>query len=693
MMSSVLCIAEIGSNHGGNLATAKEYITACARAGADAVKFQAMHPGQLTRQPMAFTPLRDEDYRPLFKLAHFLALRASATPFDLDSVGVLVDAGANYMKIASGDATYHDLIREVAATRLPCYLSTGMCTLEEVGRAVEVYTAVAGCGDLTLLHCVSLYPTRRYDLNLSALSTLQDAFGLPVGLSDHSSGSVAALGAVALGAVIIEKHVTLDRALPGPDHHFAMEMDEFKEMVCAIRKLEVAMGEGHKVPVQGELGRVKTVRRGYYVTRDLPMGTVLAPQDVIALRPQEDYVSPAISITGKVLLVDKREGDGITAFDVGLAAPKPLPIPFARPSIGKAEIRAVTTTLRSGWLTSGPRARALEEAVAEYTGAQHAVAVSSCTAGMHVTLAALGIGPGDEVIVPVMTFPAAANVVVALGAKPVFVDITFGPPNMHMGKVIVAISDRTKAIVPVHLYGHPCRMSMLLDVAEARGLYVVEDAAHALGAEYKGQRIGSLDSTATVFSFYATKNMTTGEGGMVTTADEDLADKIRLWSRHGITAGAWERGAVSDYDVVLPGFKYNMPDMQAALGLVQLERLPRFLEARRAIAEQYNKAFSQLRVFIIPATKDDVTNAWHIYNLQVLNGRDELVVALAEKGIQTSRHFRPLHRYTFYGGGAKRFRAAEAVYARSVSLPLYPAMRQDEVERVIAAVLDWGGGN
>jgi len=336
----------------------------------------------------------------------------------------------------------------------------------------------------------------------------------------------------------------------------------------------------------------------------------------------------------------------------------------------------------------------LEEAFAEYTGAQHAVAVSSCTAGMHVALAALGIGPGDEVIVPVMTFPAAANVVTDLGAKPVFVDITFGPPNMHMGKMVMAISDRTKAIMPVHLYGHPCHMDMLLDEAGARGLYVVEDAAHALGAEYKGQRIGSLDSTATVFSFYATKNMTTGEGGMVTTADGDLADKIRLWSRHGITAATWERGTVSDYDVVLPGFKYNMSDMQAALGLVQLERLPRFLEARRAIAEQYNEAFSQLpRVFIIPATKDDVTNAWHIYNLQVLNGRNELVAALAEKRIQTSRHFRPLHQYTFYGGGAERFHAAEAVYARSMSLPLYPAMRQDEVERVIATVLDWGRRN
>jgi N,N'-diacetyllegionaminate synthase len=311
-----LIIAEVGSNHGGFVATAMTYIEACAKAGADAVKLQTMHPGKLTRHPSAFTPLRDEDYADLFALAHDLGVKAFSTPFDLESVRILADAGADFTKVASGDLTYHDLIREAARTGLPCFISTGMGTLAEVERAVEIFTGIKGHGDLTLLHCVSLYPTELEEANVLAVRTLRDAFGLPVGLSDHSPGHVAALGAVALGAVAVEKHVTFDRSLPGCDHHFAMEMDELDELICHIRDLENALGDGDKCPNERERGRMAKVRRGYYATRDLPEGTVLTRSDVVALRPQANFVPPSVPLVGRTLRAAKAKGDGIEPLDL-----------------------------------------------------------------------------------------------------------------------------------------------------------------------------------------------------------------------------------------------------------------------------------------------------------------------------------------------------------------------------------------
>ena len=372
-------------------------------------------------------------------------------------------------------------------------------------------------------------------------------------------------------------------------------------------------------------------------------------------------------------------------------------LPFCRPDIGEAEIAEVVATLRSGWLTTGPKTKEFERSFAAYVGAKHAVAVNSCTGGLHVALAARGIGPGDEVIVPTMTFCATANVVVHVGATPVLVDVEPDTLNIAPEAIEAAITPRTRAVIPVHLYGHPCDMDRLLDLARAHGLLVIEDAAHAVGAEWRGRRVGSLGD-ATAFSFYATKNMTTGEGGMVTTDDEEWADRMRVWLLHGMSRDAWKRYAANGswyYEVVLPGLKYNMTDLQAALGLRQLERLEEMLRRRAAIAARYTEAFRDLPELILPAHRPEVRHAWHLYPIRVRHermtiGRNEFIEALRREGIATSVHFIPLHRHPYYrdrfGLRPADFPVADDAYQRLVSLPLYSRMSDRDVEDVIEAV-------
>lgn len=373
-------------------------------------------------------------------------------------------------------------------------------------------------------------------------------------------------------------------------------------------------------------------------------------------------------------------------------------LPYCLPSIGDDEIAEVVDTLKSGWLTTGPKVRQFEEEVAKYVDSPHAIAVNSCTAALHVALAALDIGPGDEVIVPTMTFCATANVVVHLGATPVIVDVD-ETGHITADAIERAITPRTKALLPVHYAGEACSMDEIFEVARRHGLRVVEDAAHAIGTTYKGRKVGASDqSDAVCFSFYATKNMTTGEGGMVTTHNQVLADRIRTLSLHGMSHNAWNRYTKTgswQYEVSEAGFKYNLSEIQAALGIHQLRRLDGFLQRRREIAATYARELSGIPGLSLPREQADRNHIYHLYVVwvdgnQALLGRDEFIQKLKDLNIGTSVHFIPLHRHPLYrdrfGYCAEQFPVAERLFQGILSLPLYPSMSDADVADVVDAV-------
>jgi perosamine synthetase len=374
-------------------------------------------------------------------------------------------------------------------------------------------------------------------------------------------------------------------------------------------------------------------------------------------------------------------------------------IPFHRPSIGEEEIAEVVDALRSGWLTTGPKVGRFEEEFGAYVGAKHAVAVSSCTAALHLALEAIGLGRGDEVILPTYTFAATGEVVVYLGARPVLADCRPDTFNMDVTTVAPLITRRTKAIIPVHIAGQACDMDPIMELARERRIHVIEDAAHALPATYKGRMIGTIGDL-TAFSFYATKPITTGEGGMVTTASDEYAARIRRMSLHGLSGDAWNRYSEKgqwQYEILDFGFKYNLTDLAAALGIQQLKRADEFYKRRREIALMYNDGFSDLDTCEIPREADYGTHAWHLYilalNLSALTrGRDEVIQSLGEKGIGTSVHFIPLHLHSVYqeSFGYRRgaFPTAERVFEGAVSLPIFPGMTDADVGRVIESVRD-----
>jgi len=372
-------------------------------------------------------------------------------------------------------------------------------------------------------------------------------------------------------------------------------------------------------------------------------------------------------------------------------------IPFARPDITDAECDAVVAAMRSGWITTGPQARAFEAAFAERVGARHAVAVNSCTAALHLGLEALGVAPGDEVIVPAMTFASTAEVVHHLGARPVLVDCRREDHNLDLGAVERALGPRTRAIIPVHYGGQACEIEALLELARARGVAVVEDAAHAFPASAGGRPIGSHGDVV-CFSFYATKTITTGEGGMAVTNREDLAGRMRMMALHGLSRDAWRRYSSEGhwyYEIEAPGFKYNMTDIAAAMGLVQLGRTDEMLDRRRAIARRYTEAFAPLVGLELLEARDFEAHAWHLYAVRQAAGRwsidrDRLIEELRALGIGTSVHFIPLHIHPYYreayGYRPEDCPTALDCYRRSISLPIYSAMADAEVDQVVDAV-------
>lgn len=373
-------------------------------------------------------------------------------------------------------------------------------------------------------------------------------------------------------------------------------------------------------------------------------------------------------------------------------------LPFSPPDITDAEIEEVVDSLRSGWITTGPKTRLFEQEFAAYIGAPSALALSSCTDALHLALAALGIGPGDEVITTTLTFCSTVHVIEHVGATPVLVDVERDTLQMDPEEVAAAITPRTKVIMPVHYAGHPVDMAPIKALAETHDLYIVEDAAHALPAAYEGQMIGTIGDL-TAFSFYATKNLTTAEGGMLT-GSEDLIEKARVLSLHGMNRDAWKRygkGGSWYYEVVEAGFKCNMTDIQAAIGRVQLKRLDEIQARRREVVARYNEAFRDLDALELPTVRDNVTHAHHLYvvrlNLDRLDiDRAAFIQELADRNIGASVHFIPVHLHPYYrdkyGWQPEDFPVAYGEYQRMLSLPLNSSLTDDDVEDVIAAVLD-----
>lgn len=367
---------------------------------------------------------------------------------------------------------------------------------------------------------------------------------------------------------------------------------------------------------------------------------------------------------------------------------------FGAPRLPEEAIAAVVETLRSGWLGTGPRVAAFEEAFARYLGAPHAVAVGSCTAALHLALKILGVGPGDEVVTTPLTFAATANVIVHTGARPVFADVDERTGNLDPEAVAAVITPRTRAIIVVHYAGRPCPMDRFRDLAERHGLFLIEDAAHALEAWYRGRKIGTWGDMA-AFSFYPTKSLTTGEGGMLATARSEWAERARVLRLHGLSRDAWKRyseeGAI-DYEVVEPGFKYNMTDIQAAMGLAQMSYLERWLERRARLWTLYQEGLRDLPGLILPPEATEGVHARHLYTIRVDPGeapfdRDRLARWLHQARIGTGIHYKALHLHPFYqqAYGYRRgmLPRAERISDQTLSLPLTAHMEEEDVLYVV----------
>lgn len=370
---------------------------------------------------------------------------------------------------------------------------------------------------------------------------------------------------------------------------------------------------------------------------------------------------------------------------------------FHKPFISEDEVDEIVDTVRSGWLSMGPKTIKFEELFAEYINCRKGVAVSSWTAAGHLTLEAYGLKPGDEVIVPTMTFPATAEIVCYFGAKPVIVDVDPDTLNISLEAIEKAITPRTKVIIPVHYGGQPCDMDEIQDIANKHNLKVIEDAAHSLPATYKGKKIGNI-SEVTCFSFYATKTLSTGEGGMICTNNEDIAERVKVMRLHGINRDAWKRYTDSGswyYEVVAPGYKYNFTDLQASLGLPQLKKVDKMWESRKRIAKKYTESFKDNELIKLHGLKPDRESSWHLFpirlELEKLNiNRARFIDELRKNKVGAGVHFMPVHQHLYYKDtfnlNDEDFPVASNTFPRLVSLPIYPGMTDHNVDYVIEVV-------
>lgn len=372
---------------------------------------------------------------------------------------------------------------------------------------------------------------------------------------------------------------------------------------------------------------------------------------------------------------------------------------FHKPFISEDEVNEIVDTVRSGWLSMGPKTIRFENEFNNYIGSKKSVAVSSWTAAGHLTLEAFGIKAGDEVIVPTMTFPATAEIVCYFGAKPVIVDVEEDTLNISLKEIEKAITPKTKAIIPVHYGGQPCDMDEILDIAKKYNLRVLEDAAHSLPATYKGRKVGTI-SEVTCFSFYATKTLSTGEGGMICTNDDELAERCSIMRLHGINRDAWKRYSESGswyYEVVAPGFKYNFTDLQASLGLPQLKKVDQMWDSRKRIASRYTEALKDLDTIRLHTIKKDRESSWHLFPIRLqldklTKTRAQIIEELRKNNIGVGVHFMPVHQHLYYSETFhlkdEDLPVASNVFPRLLSLPIYPGMTDENVDRVINVLTD-----
>ncbi len=372
---------------------------------------------------------------------------------------------------------------------------------------------------------------------------------------------------------------------------------------------------------------------------------------------------------------------------------RPSFLPFHQYFLGNEEKKAVIEALDSGWITTGPKTKEFENEFSKYIGCKHSIALNSCTAGLHLSLVANDIKEGDEVIVPTITFTATSNVVIHCGATPILVDVEEDTLNMDLKDLEQKITSKTKAIIPVHLAGQPCKMDEIQEIADKYNLIVIEDAAHATESKYKGKKIGNI-SQITNFSFYATKNLCTAEGGMLTTNDDDLAEKIRILSLHGLSKDAWKRYSnegYKHYDVIYPGFKYNMTDIQSSMGLEQLKKIIGFLDIRNKHKNIYDYFIQNIPHVSIVNEIEDIVHARHLYIIKIdidklKITRDELMTLMIQENIGVSVHFMPIHFHTYYkekyGFIESDFPVASKLAKEILSLPFYPKMNEDDIEYV-----------
>lgn len=372
---------------------------------------------------------------------------------------------------------------------------------------------------------------------------------------------------------------------------------------------------------------------------------------------------------------------------------------FHKPFISDEEVNEIVDTVRSGWLSMGPKTIKFEEQFNSYIGAKKSVAVNSWTAAGHLALEAFGIKSGDEVILPTMTFPATAEIVCYFGAKPIIVDVEPDTLNISLKEIEKAITPKTKAIIPVHYGGQPCDMDEIMDLASKHNLKVMEDAAHSLPAFYKNKKIGTI-ADVTCFSFYATKTLSTGEGGMICTNDEDLADRCTIMRLHGINRDAWKRYTEAGswyYEVVAPGFKYNFTDLQASLGLPQLKKVDFMWECRRTIAKKYTEALKDNELIELHGVKPDRMSSWHLFPVRLqldrikLN-RAQFIEEMKKANVGVGVHFMPVHQHLFYKNtfnlNDSDYPVATEVFPRLMSLPIYPGMSDEHVQKVINVLTD-----
>ncbi|MCP4569677.1 MAG: DegT/DnrJ/EryC1/StrS aminotransferase family protein [FCB group bacterium] len=372
-------------------------------------------------------------------------------------------------------------------------------------------------------------------------------------------------------------------------------------------------------------------------------------------------------------------------------------VPFYRQSFGRKEIAEVTDTIKSGWITTGKKARLLEEKICAYVGARQAMAVNSCTAGMHLLLKASGIGPGDEVVTTPYTFASTSEAILYTGAKPVYCDINYDSLNIEADTAAAKLNRRTKAILPVHIAGLPLHMDRFVSLVRSKKIKLFDDAAHAIGASYKGKMIGSIGD-GSAFSFYATKNLTTGEGGMVTTRHAGLAKKIKLLSLHAMSKGAWKRyakGGSWRYDLLDLGYKYNLSDMAASLGLVQFEKFDKLQAARKKAAARYIKNLQDIDALKMPLVEDCSDHAWHLFILrlrlkQLKINRDHFIDELNKRNIGTSVHFIPLFLQSYYRKNLnlnrRDFPNADKAFREVITLPFFPDLKNAEIDYVCEVI-------